>query len=93
MGMEIENPKTANYVSLDGAFNFEYARLSAKGLPDEFSFGIDWTKEGAGQEILREHIRSHSLMRVRQHGVQYQGVFKHEWGFNTADGMIIVEVA
>ena len=91
--MEIENQKTAGFVPLLGAFNFLYTPLGAQHLPDNFSFGIDWMKEGDGQEILREHIRAGSPIRLKQRGQQYQGVFKHEWGFNTNDGMAIVEVA
>jgi hypothetical protein len=91
--MEIENPKTAGFVPLLGAFNFLYTPLGAQRLPDNFSFGIDWTKEGDEQEILCEHIRSSSPILLKQRGQQYQGVFKHEWGFHTNDGIAIVEVA
>jgi hypothetical protein len=90
--MEIEDPRTTGFVPLDGAFNFVYRPSTDKRLPNEFNFGIDWTKGGQGQDILREHIREHSTMRVQMRGETYQGVFKHEWGFNTPDGMVIVEV-
>jgi len=91
--MEIVNPKTAEFVPLLGAFNFEHKPMGALRLPDEFSFLMDWTKGGEGQEFLREHIRSGSLIRVKQHGKQYQGVLKFESGMNTNDGMVVVEVA
>lgn len=91
--MEIEDPKTAKFIPLEGALNFEHRRSTQGPLPDEFNFAIDWTKEGRGQEILREHISSRSLMRMRHLGKEYQGIFRHEWGFNTADGMVFVEVA
>jgi hypothetical protein len=55
--MEIANPKTAEFVPLLGAFNFERKPMGALGIPDEFSFLMDWTKGGEGQEVLREHIR------------------------------------
>ena len=55
--MEIESPKTAGFVPLLGAFNFEHKPMGAIGNPDEFSFLMDWTKGGEGQEVLREHIR------------------------------------
>ncbi len=56
--MDIENTKTAVFVPLLGAFNFEHKSMGALGIPDEFSFRMDWTKGGEGQEVLREHIRS-----------------------------------
>ena len=90
--MEIENPNTAEFVPLPGAFNFEYIPMGAQNLPDNFSFRIDWTKKGDGQEILQEGIRSGSPIRVKQHGQLYRGVFKGEWGFNTTDGMVIFAV-
>ena len=54
--MEIENPNTAEFVPLPGAFNFEYIPMGAQNLPDNFSFRFDWTKKGDGQEILQEGI-------------------------------------
>ena len=90
--MEIEDPWATGFVPLDGAFNFVYRPSTDKRLPNEFNFGIDWTKGGQGQDILREHIREHSTMRVQMRGETYQGVFKHEWGFNTPDGTVIMEV-
>ena len=91
--MEIENPKTAEFVPLLGAFNFEYKPLGSLRLPDEFSFRIDWTKGGEGQDVLREHMQSKSLLRVRNHGGEYRGAFKDGgWGINTSDDMVIVEV-
>ena len=51
MPPEIENPITAKFVPLSGAFNF---RLGA----NEFSFLMDWTKKDDGQEILGKYIRS-----------------------------------
>jgi hypothetical protein len=91
--MEIESPKTAGFVPLLGAFNFEHKPMGAIGNPDEFSFLIDWTKGGEGQEVMREHIRAGSLIRVNQHGQQHQGVLKFESGMNTNDGLVVVEVA
>ena len=88
--MEIEDPKTAGFVPLLGAFNFEYKPLSNLRLPDEFSFRIDWTKGGEGQDVLREHIRSGSLIRVNERRQQYQGILKFESGMNTNDGMVVV---
>ena len=89
--MEIENPKTAVFVTLLGAFNFVPTR-SRHGLPDTFSFRIDWTKGGEGQEILREHLRLGSLMRVKQHDKQYQGVLNFEHGINSCDGAVVADV-
>jgi len=92
--MDIENPKTAVFVALLGAFNFEHKSLGALGIPDEFSFLMDWTKGGEGQEVLREHIRSRTLIRVKQgEGKQYQGILRLESGINTIDGMVVVGVA
>src|ERR1700678_2509529 len=76
--MDIENPKTSDFVPLLGAFNFEHKPMGALRLPDEFSFLMDWTKGGEGQEVMREHIRAGSLIRVKQHGQQHQGVLKFE---------------
>jgi hypothetical protein len=90
--MEIENPNTAEFVPLPGAFNFEYIPMGSQNLADNFSFRIDWTKKGDGQEILQEGIRSGSPIRVKQQGQLYRGVFKGEWGFNTTDGMVIFAV-
>jgi hypothetical protein len=91
--MDIENPKTAEFVPLLGAFNFEHQPMGALGIPAEFSFLMDWTKGGEGQEVLRVHIRSRTLIRVKQPGKQYQGMLRHESGINTIDGMVVVEVA
>lgn len=93
--MDIENPKTAVFVPLLGAFNFEHKSMGDLGIPDEFSFQMDWTKSGEGQEVLREHLRadSGSLIRVKQQGKQYQGILRFESGINTNDGMVVVEVA
>ena len=55
-------------------------------------FGVDWTKGGEGQEILREHIRASSLLKVTWRGKQYQGVLKMEWEMNTNNGRVILEV-
>ncbi|HEY2471417.1 MAG TPA: hypothetical protein VGI45_26745 [Terracidiphilus sp.] len=90
--MEIENPKTGRFVPLLGASKFEYTPLGAQHSPDEFSFRIDWDKGGEGQEILREHIRSGSFLRVRERREEYKGAFLREWEFNTREGMVIVEV-
>jgi hypothetical protein len=91
--MDIRDPKTTQGVPLLGAFNFERKPMGALRLPDEFSFLMDWTKGGEGQEVLREHIRAGSLIRVNQHGQQHQGVLKFENGMNTNDGLVVVEVA
>ena len=93
--MEIENQKNAEFVPLLGASNFERKSMAALGIPDEFSFRMDWTKGGEGQEVLREHLRagSGSLIRVKQQGKQYQGMLRFESGINTNDGMVVVEVA
>jgi hypothetical protein len=93
--MEIENPKSAVFVPLLGAFNFEHKSMGALGIPDEFSFLMDWTKGGEGQDVLREHLRAGfgSLIRVKQQGKQYQGMLRFESGINTNDGMVVVEVA
>jgi hypothetical protein len=42
---------------------------------------------------LREHIRSGTLIRVKQLGMQFQGILRFESGINTNDGMVVVEVA
>lgn len=91
--MEIENPKNAEFVPLLGAFNFEHKSMGALDIPDEFSFRMDWTKGGEGQEFLREHIRSRTIIRVKWQGKQYQGVLRFESGINTIDGMVVVGVA
>jgi hypothetical protein len=91
--MEIANPKTAEFVPLLGAFNFEHKPMGGLGIPDEFSFLMDWTKGGEGQEVLREHIRNGSLIRVKQYGQQHQGVLRFESGMNSNDGMVVVAVA
>jgi hypothetical protein len=91
--MEIENSKNAEFVPLLGAFNFEHKSMGALGIPDEFSFLMDWTKGGEGQEVLREHIRSRTLIRLKQQCKQYQGILRFESGINTNDGMVVVEVA
>jgi hypothetical protein len=91
--MEIEDPKTAEFVPLLGAFNFERKSIGALGIPDEFSFLMDWNKGGEGQEILRGHIRVGSLIRVKQHGQRYQGVLRFESGMNTSDGMVVMAAA
>jgi hypothetical protein len=74
--MEIENQKSAEFVPLVGAFNFEHKSMGALGIPDEFSFRMDWTKGGEGQEVLREHIRSRTLIRVKRQGKQCQGILR-----------------
>jgi len=38
--MDIENPKTSDFVPLLGAFNFEHKPMGGLGIPDEFSFRI-----------------------------------------------------
>ena len=91
--MDIENPKTALFVPLLGAFNFEHKSMGALGIPDEFSFRMDWTLGGEGQEVLRDHIRSRTLIRVKQQGKQYHGMLRFESVINTNDGMVVVEVA
>ena len=93
--MKIENPQNAEFIPLLGAFNFEHKSMGALGIPDEFSFRMDWTKGGEGQEVLREHFLagSGSLIRVKQQGKQYQGTLRFESGMNTSDGMVVVEVA
>lgn len=91
--MEIENPTNAAFVPLLGAFNFEHKSMGALGISDEFSFRMDWTKGGEGQEVLREQIRSKTLIRVKRQGRQFQGVIRSESGINTADGLVVVEVA
>ncbi len=91
--MEIEDPKTAEFVPLLGAFNFERNVMGTLGIPDEFSFLMDWTKGGEGQDVLRENIRVGSLIRVKQRGQQHQGVLRFESGMNTHDGMVVVTVA
>jgi len=53
--MEIENPKNAEFVPLLGASNFERKSMAALGIPDEFSFRMDWTKGGEGHEVLRAY--------------------------------------
>ena len=91
--MEIENPKSAAFVPLLGAFNFEHKSMGALSIPDEFSFRMDWTLGGEGQEVLREHIRSRTPIRMKQQGTQYEGMLRFESGINTIDGMVVVEVA
>ena len=91
--MEIENPQSLAFLPLLGVFNFEHKSMAALGIPDEFSFRMDWTKGGEGQEVLREHIRSRTLIRLKQQGKQYQGILRFESGINTNDGMVVVEVA
>jgi hypothetical protein len=91
--MEIENLTNAEFVPLLGTFNFEHKSMGALGIPDEFSFRMDWTKGGEGQEVLREHIRSRTLIRVKRQGRQCQGILRFESGINTVDGLVVVEVA
>ena len=91
--MEIENLTNAEFVPLLGTFNFEHKSMGALGIPDEFSFLMDWTMGGEGQEVLREHIRNGSLIRVKQYGQQHQGVLRFESGMNSNDGMVVVAVA
>ena len=93
MPVEIENPKTAEFVPLLGTFNPEYRELGSLRLPDEFSFEINWTLNGDGQDILREHIRAKSVLRLMDRGRHYQGTVKHESGFNTSDGLVVVAIA
>lgn len=89
--MEIRNPKTEEFLPLIGAFNFDHYRVG-QSVFYEFSFAIDWTKGGDGQDVLRDHIRDGSLMDVRNHGQEYRGKFKFEWGFNSSDGKVIIDV-
>jgi hypothetical protein len=89
--MEIENPTNAEFVPLLGAFNFENKYMGALGIPDEFSFRMDWTKGGEGQEVLREHIRSKTLIRLKRQGKRFQDILRFESGINTVDGMVVVE--
>ena len=88
--MQIEN-QTGTFVPLLGGVNFQ-ADKRHPSVPVTYSFGIDWTKEGDGQEILREHIRSSSAGRVEWHGAEYQGKFEDLWGMNTAEGMVRLTV-
>ena len=91
--MEIENPKTAELIPLLGATNSQFKSMGALHLPDEMSFLMDWTQGGEGQEVLREHIRAGSRVRVKQQGKQYQGVPTDVGGMNTNDGMVVVRIA
>lgn len=84
MATEIEDPKTTKFVPLLFAFNFKPDALGA-------SFGIDWDKGGEGQDILREHLRSGSVGRVRTAGCVFQGVFKDLGGFNTSRGFVALQ--
>ena len=76
---------------MEGAFNFDLFRIAAN-LPEEFSFGIDWTVGGAGQDVLRNIIREMSTAHVRHLGREFVGVFKFEWGTNTNDGKVFFKV-
>jgi hypothetical protein len=91
--MEIKDTTTGKFVPLEGAFNFDYAPSRTAGIPNAFSFGIDWTREGAGQDILREHIRFGSSMSVRERGREYRGIPQDVGGFNTPDGSVFVPIA
>lgn len=42
---------------------------------------------------IMEHIRSRTLIRVKQQSKQYQGILRFESGINTNDGTVVVEVA
>jgi hypothetical protein len=58
--MKIENPNTAEFVPLPGAFNFEYIPMGAQNLPDNFSFRIDWLRKATGKKSSkREFDRDH----------------------------------
>ena len=89
--MEIKNPGTGAYIPLLGAFNFERKPLSKRTVIDQFSFYVDWTKGGRGQDILRQHIGFKSPMHVKWHGVEHRGVMSFEAGINTADGLVVAD--
>ena len=89
MPMEIRNPTTAEFIPLLGAFNFEYRCSNLQSQPSVFSFGINWEKEGDGQGVLRDHLRTKTPFRVRHYGQEYQGVLGLETGINTANGMVM----
>lgn len=93
MAIEIQDPKTGNYVPLVRAFNFEIKSMASVGERDIFSFKMDWTKEGSGQAILRDHIEYHTPLTVKYLKREYRGLVLFQTGENSSDGMIMVQEA
>jgi hypothetical protein len=88
--MEIQNPQTGLFLPLQGAFNFRVNPSGIQGIPEAYTFGVDWTQGGEGQEILREHIRSKSLLSVKHHGQLYAGVVEFTADINSPNGAVMV---
>lgn len=88
--MEIRNSQTGLFLPLQGAFNFQVNPSGIRGIPEAYTFGVDWTKEGEGQEILREHIRSKSLLSLRHHGQTYEGMVEFTADINSPNGSVMV---
>ena len=85
--MEIENPNTAEFVPLPRAFNFEYIPI----YPIISASVLTGLRKATGRNPPRGNSVGITI-RVKQHGQLNRGVFKGEWGFNTTDGMVILEV-
>ncbi len=91
--MEIENPNTAEFVPLRGAFNFEYIPMGAQNLPDNFSFRIDWTKKGDGKksskrEFGRDHHSSETTRPAKSGRIQGRMGLQHNgWNGYLGGGM------
>lgn len=88
--MEIRNPQTGLFLPLQGTFNFRVNSSADQEIPDAYTFGVDWTKQGEGQEILRGHMRSKSPLTLRHRGQLYTGAVEFEAGINTARGDVMV---
>jgi len=89
-GMEIQNPQTGQFLPLQGASNFRLNPSGIRGIPETYTFGVDWTQGGEGQEILREHIRSKTLLCIKHHGQLYTGIVEFEADINTAHGAVMM---
>jgi len=91
--MEIQNPQTATFVALHGASNFQCNPSGIKDIPEAYTFNMDWSKGGEGQEILRDFIRSKSPLCVRVYGKPYIGAVEFEHGINSTNGGVMLRKA
>jgi hypothetical protein len=90
MPTEIQEPSTGNFLPLVGVFNFGVERKT-KDLT-LFHFHIDRTREGEGQAILRESLRTDKLICVRNSGRIYTDNIMMDADINTSDGTIMAEL-
>jgi len=86
--MEIQNPQTGAFFPVSGCFNFTLVLSQAGTL----AFGVDWTKGGDGQELLRDNIGSGSLLKVRWRTKVYQAIFKTERDKYSNSGRVTLEL-